>query len=421
MIIRYPWHALAAVGVLLLLTTLVIRAVRRAVRRVTEGSDGQTVLTVAVAGIATGVSANGMWNVFGDTLGMNVMGRLAGFAFIELALVVSALRARASLRATGSVGVDGVAVWVLAAGSGVVSALDQPGAVGKMIRLGAPLLAAWLWERGLAPDRRVARGGVVSPVAWRFTRHRVAVWLRLADPIERTAPEVDRARRLARLTRARLRLAVLESATSPQWVAWLAVRPVRVAVARWRLTRQTLAAVEHLALGQDARTTAAIRSTVAAVVGLPRATDPATLTATAATSSWSALPVARPHRQVSATPTSRVAGSSATVLPQVADVAAQGGGVVRHTDATGGGPVTDPEPPQETAVAGPVAVASAPVADMTLADQVAWFARHLPRHPRRTVPEWMAETGLAKRTVERRIAAAREVMAQPEPRQEEAQ
>jgi hypothetical protein len=47
----------------------------------------------------------------------------------------------------------------------------------------------------------------------------------------------------------------------------------------WRLQRQALAAVEHLALGSDPNIPATIRTTVAAVVGLRTATAPAALTA----------------------------------------------------------------------------------------------------------------------------------------------
>lgn len=41
------------------------------------------------------------------------------------------------------------------------------------------------------------------------------------------------------------------------------------------------------------------------------------------------------------------------------------------------------------------------------ADQVAWFTRHLAEHPKRTHAEWAEVTGLALRTVRRRLAAAR--------------
>lgn len=349
-----------------------------------QASRAETLLTVAAAGIATGVAVTGMWQVFGDALGItSTAGKIALSAFLEIALLASALRARANLRATGRVGVDGAAVWVMAALSGVFSAWDQDEPLAKAVRLAAPLVAAWLWERGLAADRRAARDATATDrVAWRITPARVAVWLRLADPERRAATDVDRARRLARLTRSRLRVAVLESATGPRWVAVMAWRPVRLAWARWRLTRQALAAVEHLALGADPRVAASIRSTVAAVVGLPAATDPDSL---AGVGHWAAANTARQPRV------------PATRAPQL-----------EQPDPATGDVVADAAPPVEaTPAAGPVAVLAGEVADMSVADQVAWFARQLPRHPGRTVAEWTRATGLAQRTVERRIAAAR--------------
>ena len=351
-----------------------------------RGDATQTILTVTAAGIATGVAVTGMWQVFGDALGItSVAGKIALCAFLEIALVASALRARANLREAGSVGVDGAAGWTLAAMSGVFSAWDQPGWLAKAVRFAAPLVAAWLWERGLAAERRAVAADVAARarVAWRFTPRRVAVWLRLADPEQRTATDIDRARRLAKLTRARLKVAVLETATGPRWVAVLSARPVRLAVAEWRLTRRTLAAVEHLALGTDPRVASAIRMTVAAVVGLPSATDPRAL---AGTGHWAPAATARhPGR------------ATATTSPQATPVDTATGGPV----AASGGPL------EGTVVAGPVAVMAGEVADMTVTDQVAWFARQLPRHPGRTAAEWSRETGLAQRTVERRISAAR--------------
>ena len=46
-----------------------------------------------------------------------------------------------------------------------------------------------------------------------------------------------------------------------------------------------------------------------------------------------------------------------------------------------------------------MAVHETAVAGMTKTDQVAWFARQLPRHPARTKPQWAAATGLPLRTV----------------------
>jgi hypothetical protein len=248
----------------------------------------EMVLTLAAAGIATAVAVNGMWRVFGDALGFTGPGRIALAGFLEIALMVSAIRARRSLRDTGTVGVDGAAVWAMAALSAILAAADAHG-LARAFRFIAPLVAAWLWERGMAADRRATRPTQQrDPIAWRLTRHRLAVRLGLADPTHRAGTDIDRAHRLAQLTRARLRLAVL-STPMPRLLAWLTLRPVRRAIAAWRLQRHALAAVEHLQLGTDPTITTTITSTVAAVVGLPAATDPAALAASPI-DPWTATP-----------------------------------------------------------------------------------------------------------------------------------
>jgi len=191
------------------------------------------------------------------------------------------LRARRALRESGSVGVDGAAVWVMALLSAVLAAADAQG-LARAVRFAAPLVAAWLWERGLAAERRRVRdaagGAHRSRIAWRITPDRIAVRIGLADPTTRGVDAIDRSRRLARLTRARVRLAVLERSTLPRWLAVVTGQQLRLAAAAWRLQRYALAAVEHLHLGIDQSAADAIRTTVAAVTGLRAATDPEALT-----------------------------------------------------------------------------------------------------------------------------------------------
>ena len=257
---------LAATG----LAVLVFAAARRnppvRAARPDRGRRLETALTVGAAGIATGVSSSGMWRVFGDALHMSGPARVAVFGFVELAVAVSAIRARRALRETGSTGVDGAAVWVLAGLSAALSALDADSGAAVLLRLAAPLVAAWLWERGLAPDRRqlqVRRRR--GPVAWRVTRERVLVWLRLAEPSERAVAEVDRARKIARLTRAAWRYHSLTAASAPGW---------RIRRAAAALRRHTLAGVEHLALGEDAAARDAVRRSLATLYQVIDGTAP---------------------------------------------------------------------------------------------------------------------------------------------------
>lgn len=293
----WAWPAATAGAVALLLAAGYALG-RRRNRRTTEpttastGGVGQsrwveTGLTLAAAGIATAVAVSGMWRVFGDVLGFTGPGRIALAGFLEIALMVSAIRARRALRETGSVGVDGAAVWAMALLSAVLATADADG-LAKAVRFAAPLVAAWLWERGMAAERRAATGPRAR-IAWRWTRAHLAVRLGLADPAARAVDDIDRARRLARLTKARIRLAVLETSQLPRLLAILTGQPLRIAYATWRLQRHALAAVEHLHLGLDPTITGTIRTTVAAVTGLRDATAPAAL---AASSPWAhpALP-----------------------------------------------------------------------------------------------------------------------------------
>jgi hypothetical protein len=244
-----------------------------------------TALTILAAAVATATALNGMWHVFGDALGLDVWARLVLVGFLEIPLVTSAIRARVAILEGRTPGGDGAAMWVLAVISAVLSAADAATTLARALRLVVPLVAAWMWHQSLAADRRTtarANAADQEPIAWRWSPRRLAVRLGLADPVERSGTDVAKARRLARLTKVRLRLAVL-STPMPRLLAWLTLRSARRAVAAWRLQRQALAAVEHLRLGCDPTVIAAITSTVAAVVGLADATDPEAL---AATSPW---------------------------------------------------------------------------------------------------------------------------------------
>jgi hypothetical protein len=282
----------AALGLLLViwLGVRVARAARSRGRMDGPKVGGRRIdalLTALAALIATGVAATGMWRFFGDVLRIeSTWLRAALFAFLEIALFVSAIRARRNLlddlariaerrreaekavdaawgdaehdaaeatlmRVAGeraSTGVDGVAVWALAAMSGVFAAMDARSVAEAVFRLAAPLVAAWLWERGLATERRQIRGG--STINWKVTPARVLVALGLAEPTGRGVGEVDQARRLARLARTAFRLHTLRENGAPRY---------RVAAAARRLRRQTETANEHLGLARDPRVRKALR------------------------------------------------------------------------------------------------------------------------------------------------------------------
>jgi hypothetical protein len=99
---------------------------------------------------------------------------LALAVFLELALVSSALLARAAAMAGRPAGADAAAVWVFSAVSGLFSAAheligppdpatgqrgwqhDSLSLLAAGVRIAAPLVAAWLWERVLVSARRQA-------------------------------------------------------------------------------------------------------------------------------------------------------------------------------------------------------------------------------------------------------------------------
>lgn len=181
---------LAALGAL----AVALGAVRagRSVRR--RGVSGEQVGTLVAAAIATGVSAQGMWVFFDKSLHLTLSLRVMFFAFLEIMVLTSALRARSAQQVSGSAGIDGIAMWVLTCLSAVLAATDADNIGTVLIRLSAPLVAAWGWERSMALERR--RSGGLGGINWRITPERMLIRLGLADPTGRTAGEAAMQRRL---------------------------------------------------------------------------------------------------------------------------------------------------------------------------------------------------------------------------------
>ncbi|MGW4639521.1 hypothetical protein ACWEN6_13385 [Sphaerisporangium sp. NPDC004334] len=229
------------VAVIVLLAWRTVRWGKRRVQDVIAGRPGEDVLTVVAATIATGVSAQGMWRFSGDVLGFDGPLRALLFAFIEVAMITSAVRARRNMRENHAAGIDGIAVWALTCLSAVLSAMDARSLAEAAFRLAAPLVAAWLWERGMAIERHRITGR--SRIKWRLTPERAMVRLGLAEVSDRTASEVDAHRRLTRVALAAKRARALREAGAPD-------RKMRAALAR--LDRVMDQAVEHTGLAVDA-------------------------------------------------------------------------------------------------------------------------------------------------------------------------
>ncbi len=263
--------------VVVVLAFLALRAVLRAAGRVVRGlyrttaagirswakdRPAEEILTIVVASIATGVSAQGMWRFSGDVLGFDGPLRLLLFAFIEAAVITSAVRARRNMRENFTAGIDGVAVWVLAVLTAVFSAMDARSLAEAIFRLAAPLVAAWLWERGMAIERHRITGR--SRINWRLTPERVLVYLGIAEASDRTAGEVDRQRRLTRVALAAKYARDLRAAGA-------SARRQRRALKR--LQRAYTSAAEHAGLARDADQQQALTAETAALYSADQLLD----------------------------------------------------------------------------------------------------------------------------------------------------
>ncbi|MFI5501151.1 hypothetical protein ACIA5E_19000 [Nocardia asteroides] len=176
-------------------------------------AKAERAVTLFTAGIASVVAAQGMYVMFSESLNMPVPLTLLCFAFIELMVVASAMRARTSQLTTGSAGVDGIAMWVLTILSGVLAASHATEDLGLLIlRLAAPLVAAWGWERSMALERRQLTGRSERRTNWRISPQRLLVRWGIADPTDRSTAEVAVERRLADLARAADVLRLAQSA-----------------------------------------------------------------------------------------------------------------------------------------------------------------------------------------------------------------
>ncbi|WP_181724187.1 hypothetical protein [Nocardia gipuzkoensis] len=165
------------------------------------GVTAERAATLFTAAIASAVAAQGMFVFFSEALGMPTPLLVLCFSFIELMVVTSAMRARRSQIDTGSAGVDGVAMWVLTIMSGVLAATHADDVGTLLLRLMAPLIAAWGWERSMALERRQLTGQS-GGLNWRWSPQRLLVRWGIADPTDRTNMEVAVEQRLADLARA---------------------------------------------------------------------------------------------------------------------------------------------------------------------------------------------------------------------------
>lgn len=177
-------------------------AITPAVAAAARARRQATAVAAVGAVVPTILAAQGMASLAVDVLGFPIVAAVALASFLELALVASALLARAAALAGRPGGADAVAVWVVSATSGLLAGVHElmntapdgtttwsadPGAVlAAAVRVVAPLVAAWLWERVLQAAR--------------------------AEQAERTLAEVRRDRRFLAVARAALVVRRMEEA-----------------------------------------------------------------------------------------------------------------------------------------------------------------------------------------------------------------
>lgn len=182
-------------------------------------SKRKTEITLVVAAwlAATTLAVEGAWAFFGDTLHLALIPRCAAFAVFEISAVACAVMARR--RRIDDIdsrwgGTAGVAVWVFAAVSGVLSASHEVIWWGEVARFAAPLMSAFLFDlltSGEQGDARQRAGHKRKRINFKLSPERVLVRLGLADGSDRTAEDAARDRAIARVAtlchRAQLALA----------------------------------------------------------------------------------------------------------------------------------------------------------------------------------------------------------------------
>ncbi|GAA2378582.1 MULTISPECIES: hypothetical protein [Streptomyces] len=187
-----------------------------AAARIARARAQANVITCFIAAIGTAASLIGMWPVTrAAVLAAGVPDdlvsplALTALGLLEGTIIVCGLRARANVMETGRAGVDGMALWFAVSASATVSAAEAalaapagtpPGEqlVVVLVRLIAPITAGWLWERGLAPERRAVHERSPRVIATYMNRLRTHLISRAGNT---DADGINRHRAAARAAR----------------------------------------------------------------------------------------------------------------------------------------------------------------------------------------------------------------------------
>lgn len=215
----YPVLLATLVLVALVLVVLLVRAVRR-------GRADRWVSNVAGVAVLA-LSAEGMWAVAREKLHLPALLAACVFFVAEAAMLSSAMQANRHqarhiglrMQAEAATGPErdrllgearrwnpakhARAVWIIAAGAGVIVSLNSHSLVEVPLRLALPLLAAYLWWNSLT-DGGVTRDA--DPSSWRWTPRRLLLWIGAIEAGERDAVEINRERRIGAMTTVARRL-----------------------------------------------------------------------------------------------------------------------------------------------------------------------------------------------------------------------
>ncbi|WP_433463897.1 hypothetical protein [Spirillospora sp. CA-128828] len=201
-------------------------------------------LTFLAATVVSLICAQGMARFQLDKLDFTLPFVIAFGGVLELTTIICALRARRALHTTGAAGTDGLIVWAVAALSGTFSALDADSSAAGLFRLAMAALAALLWERGLAIERRIRRFRRTSEARARpNAARRILIRLGLLDGCNETEIDIATAPRITRIAVATARF---QAAQSKRWRRRQALRRAEA-----RLQRALLQALRHTDLAHN--------------------------------------------------------------------------------------------------------------------------------------------------------------------------
>jgi hypothetical protein len=155
--------------------------------------------------------------------------RIPIFAFLEIATLAEALRARDNMRARAAeaarraaageqaaddsgLDIDHLAMWALTGTNAFLASLASTTIAEALFRLAPPLVAALLWDRALVSERRRIRPPQGDKTTWRISPQRILVRIGVLDPVGKTTGEAAAQRRITILALAAEQAAALEAA-----------------------------------------------------------------------------------------------------------------------------------------------------------------------------------------------------------------